>query len=117
MFNFLQNNEGIQALHKAQTSINNAATNDRNLKRSKVTLIEIIIFQIYLQIREYDKKIFEVESQYDIEKQKNDFLMKEVQRLLGENADLENGVDSLKRENLDFLEYMNSILLTKHQIN
>lgn len=33
--------------------------------------------------------------------------MKEVQRLLSENKELEGGVEALKRENLDFLDYMN----------
>lgn len=42
--------------------------------------------------------------------------MKEVQKLLQENNDLENGVEALKRENLDFLYYMNSIMLAKNNI-
>ena len=33
--------------------------------------------------------------------------MKEVRKLLSENKELEGGVEALKRENLDILDYMN----------
>ena len=36
--------------------------------------------------------------------------------MLNENKELEYGVDSLQRENLDFLDYMNSMLMAKQQI-
>jgi hypothetical protein len=42
--------------------------------------------------------------------------MKEVQRLLSENKELEGGVEALKRENLDFLEYMNSLMSAKMKL-
>jgi len=49
------------------------------------------------------KKLNDVDSRIEIEKQKNELLMKEVQRLILENDAIEKGANGLKRENLDFL--------------
>eukprot|EP00347_Sterkiella_histriomuscorum_P019638 403340860 len=113
-FELLSGSNNFQYSNEMKTVQN--SQNGRLSRKSKVNYQKLLHTQHHFQIIEYEKKIFEAESRYELEKRKHDQLIKEVQRLFMETKELEHGVGALERENLDFLNYMNNIMMAKTKI-
>ncbi len=62
---------------------------------------------------EYEKKLFEAEHKYEIEKRRYNQLRKELSKILTVNKDIGCNVAALKKENVDLMQTMNSVLLEK----